>query len=227
MGTTKVRDVTPMPFAAIPGSRRLMNLLGLPCDLETLPLDEIVDRGRAPKGSSSSILLGRAENSPENNDRTDSKRSLVVESLRRHGTCRLRVSGSSMVPALWPGAFVLIERRPLTELVPGDIVLHERGGQFFLHRLQELCWTASDVDLVTRGDSMTQDDPPFTPNQLLGVLSGVWRGGEWLLPPRRLPASARIVAALASRSALFSGLLLSVRARWFGHANSAQILEKH
>lgn len=149
----------------------------------------------------------------QENCATNPKQSLLVQALTEHGSCRFLVSGSSMLPTLWPGDLVLIQRRPLQQLVVGDVVLHQSDGRFFLHRL-ESCQTHDDrVYFVTRGDAMPQRDPPFSSAHLLGVLAGVQRDGDWLSLPLRMPATARVLAALVRRSSQFSRLFLLAHER--------------
>ncbi len=144
---------------------------------------------------------------------TNPKQSLLVRALRERGSCRFQVSGSSMLPTLWPGDLVLIQRRPPEQLVVGDVVLHQSDGRFFLHRL-ESCQTHDDrVHFVTRGDAMPQQDPPFSSDHFLGVLASVQRDGDWLSLPLRMPATARVLAALVRRSSQFSRLLLLAHGR--------------
>jgi len=140
------------------------------------------------------------------------KFSMVVEALRTHGSCSFRVSGSSMLPTLWPGELVLIERKPFPEIVPGDIVLYERDGRFFLHRLESVHidydHARACVLIMIRGDAMPQQDPPVSESQLLGVLTGVRRKSNWISIPRRMSVASRGMAVVARRSVLFSQLLL-------------------
>jgi len=146
------------------------------------------------------------------------KHNLIMKALQTHDRCRLQVSGSSMLPTLWPGDIVLIESRPpsqrnLSDMV-GNILLYERDGRFFLHRLIGLRTNEdfpSEALLITRGDAMPQDDPPVPAGCLLGVLAGVRRGSEWVAVPQRIPTGSRWVAALLSRSSWSVRLLLRVR----------------
>ena len=144
----------------------------------------------------------------QENCATNPKQSLLVQALLEHGSCRFQVSGSSMLPTLWPGDLVLIQRRPLQQLVVGDVVLHQSDGRFFLHRLESCQTHGNRVHFVTRGDAMPQRDPPFSSAHFLGVLAGVQRDGDWLSWPLRMPAIARVLAALVRRSSQFSRLLL-------------------
>jgi len=80
---------------------------------------------------------------------------------------RLRVYGESMLPALWPGDVVEIESCSFEEIKPGDIVLAQREGRLFLHRLMS---QPSTDGFCLRGDSMPASDPTFPAPALLGRL---------------------------------------------------------
>jgi signal peptidase len=139
------------------------------------------------------------------------KQELTLDVLRRHGRCRLRVSGTSMLPTLWPGDTVLIETRPLSHMSVGDIVLYQRCGRLFLHRLIALPEEKFPGRIVTRGDSVPQADPAVRVEGVLGVLAGVRRGQDWVAVPRcRTPAS-RLAATLLARSSALVRLLLRIR----------------
>jgi hypothetical protein len=130
----------------------------------------------------------------------DLKQELMLDVLLRLGRCRLRVSGTSMLPTLWPGDVVSIESRRLSELRAGDIVLYERRGRFFLHRLVALPAERFPGRLVTRGDSMPQADPAVRVESVLGVLATVRRGKDWKVVPGTMPRMSRLAAALLARS---------------------------
>jgi signal peptidase len=150
----------------------------------------------------------------------DTKQELTLDVLRGHGRCRLQVSGTSMLPTLWPGDAVSIESRPLSRMGVGDIVLYERDGRFFLHRLVALPMACSAGMLITRGDAMPQADPPIPEDALLGVVAGVRRGEDWVTVPKTMSRMSRLAGALLARSRGLALLVLHVRsggnyaARW-------------
>src|SRR6476659_1372714 len=83
--------------------------------------------------------------------------SLAAEVLEKNGTVRVRVSGQSMLPTLWPGDVLTIESKHLADAKPGDVVLYDRDGRFFVHRL--VSKSAENASFVTRGDCMMETDP--------------------------------------------------------------------
>src|SRR5215469_3672057 len=91
------------------------------------------------------------------------KCELAAEVLRSSGTLRLRVMGWSMLPTVWPGDTLLVQRVDPTEVPEGDIVLFGRERRLFAHRVVKNRNSA----LVTRGDSMRTPDPPVDPSEFL------------------------------------------------------------
>lgn len=94
---------------------------------------------------------------------------LAVEVLRSSGRLRLQVRGASMLPALWPHDEVEITACFIEDLRPGEIVLAQRDGRFFLHRFVAHC---DPSGFLLQGDSMPTPDPQFPNDALLGRLSG-------------------------------------------------------
>ena len=144
------------------------------------------------------------------------KYELTLDLLREHRRCRLRVSGTSMLPTLWPGDAVSIESRSLSEMNVGDIVLYERCGRLFLHRLVALPEERFPGRIVTRGDSMPHADPAVRAEAVLGVVVGVRRGQDWIGTPRTMTPISRLAAALLARS--------SPLVRWVLRNRSASLL---
>src|SRR5712691_4904581 len=59
------------------------------------------------------------------------KCELFAEVLRSYGKGRLRVTGTSMVPAVWPGDMLTIYREDISRVVLGQIVLFTRDRRLF------------------------------------------------------------------------------------------------
>jgi signal peptidase len=120
---------------------------------------------------------------------------LVAEALRAGADTRVRVMGTSMLPALWPGD-VLIVRAFSAAPAVNDIVLFFRYGRLFAHRVVR----NSGAELITRGDALSDLDPPLLASELLGVVTTVIRNGSRRLPARPPSIAQRIAAHAIRRS---------------------------
>jgi hypothetical protein len=108
---------------------------------------------------------------------------LVRQVLQQFGAVRLRAMGGSMLPAIRPGDILDIRHAALSIVVAGDIVLFERAGALFVHRVVR----RDGRTLTTRGDAHWRADPPIDASQLLGTVTGLSRGESTVVtrPPRR------------------------------------------
>jgi hypothetical protein len=140
---------------------------------------------------------------PEVQDAT--KRELAAEVIREFGEVRLRVTGTSMLPAVWPGDVITARRQSVAELSPGQIVLCYRNQTFSVHRVIGKC----ENGLITRGDSLAYDDPPFRDAEVLGAVISIDRGG------RSVELSSAwwhgAVSRMVQRSELCTRMLLRLR----------------
>src|SRR5258707_13737910 len=107
------------------------------------------------------------------------KCELAEKTLRRFGSLRLRVTGLSMLPSVWPGDLLLIRRQQMDQIYPGDIVLFACHGRLIAHRVVFKTDDLEAPSLITRGDALPSQDSSISPAQLLGKVSGILRGGEW------------------------------------------------
>ena len=111
-------------------------------------------------------------------DQTAVKCGLVAEVARTFGEVRLKVTGTSMLPSMWPGDILTVRRRIVEELSPGQIVLCYRDRGFVAHRLVR---KRGDV-LITRGDSLSDEDRPFREDEVLGEVVSILRDGRPIAP---------------------------------------------
>jgi SOS-response transcriptional repressor LexA len=118
------------------------------------------------------------------------KLDLAAEVLGLSGTIRLQALGASMLPSIWPGDILDIDSKPGEQIIPGDIVLIARDGRFFVHRLIE----KNDVQWITRGDSLPQNDPPVAEVQVLGKVAAIHRKGRGIVPNPRVTPVIRLFA---------------------------------
>jgi signal peptidase len=121
-------------------------------------------------------------------------RQLIFEQARNAGEVRLRVSGRSMLPALWPGDVVTVRRCSLAEFQPGQIVLFGQQQKLTVHRVVRV----ADDHLIARGDSLPSSDPPVTETEVVGKVVSVQRKGRNIRPER--PLWQRVVASILKRS---------------------------
>jgi hypothetical protein len=133
------------------------------------------------------------------------KRELAAEAIRQFGEVRLRVTGTSMLPAVWPGDVITVRRQSGAELPLGQIVLCYRNQAFSAHRLIGKC----DDGLITRGDSLGYNDPPFREVEVLGAVISILRGGRSV----RLSSAwwHRAVSSMVRRSELCTRVLLRLK----------------
>ena len=97
---------------------------------------------------------------------------LAVESLRRSGKLRMRVQGTSMLPAIRPGSYIAVRQAAPDQMVTGDIVLLKTSTGLRLHRLVEIRHEPSGTVFVTRGDNHRHNDTPAGAPDLLGRMVG-------------------------------------------------------
>ena len=103
---------------------------------------------------------------------------LAGDIVRRFGNIRLRVFGASMVPSILPGDLISVQRAALSEIFSGDIVLFERAGRMFAHRVVGFTGSPEHSVLITRGDWLRHNDPPISSGELLGKVTSIERGGR-------------------------------------------------
>jgi hypothetical protein len=135
--------------------------------------------------------------------RDECRCSLAAEALQSWGTLKLRATGISMFPTLWPGDLLTVQSVRPEIAQPGDIVLCMREGRFFVHRLVKRSHGLDESSLVTRGDCMSEDDPPIGTRELLGKITEVQRADRIFAPPRTLSLLSKLVAWMFCHSQLF------------------------
>jgi signal peptidase I len=143
-------------------------------------------------------------------DRHALKCELAAEVLRSSGTLRLKVTGTSMLPTVFPGDTLIVEHADFANAQAGDIVLVGRNGRLFAHRLVDKIAVADRSAALTKGDSMAHADPLVDRDKVLGRVSSILRNGETLQPRRKLRLSERAVAALIQRSEMAGRVVVGV-----------------
>lgn len=140
---------------------------------------------------------------------------LAGEVVRTFGRVRVRVTGMSMIPAVWPGDVLVVERRAAEKIERGEIAVAERSGRLVAHRVigpradAGLKLTAT---ITTRGDSQLAADEPLRAEELLGTVVSIERGAGARRPRRKLGIGARMLAAMARRSSMAARVLVRLHA---------------
>lgn len=133
---------------------------------------------------------------------------LAGEMLRRFGMLRLQVTGHSMLPSVWPGDILIIERGHLGEVSAGDIVLYAREGRLCAHRVISKDGEHENPHLVTQGDAMLAADPPMAAKEFLGKVSQIFHAGKLITPAAVPTLKNKFVAGIARYSTLAARFLV-------------------
>jgi len=136
----------------------------------------------------------------ESFDRHGVKCELFAEVLRSSGMARLRVMGTSMIPAVWPGDLLTVRRVEISQVVPGEIVLFTRDRRLFAHRVREKASHGEGVLLITRGDRLSQDDAAVSSSELLGRVTSIIRAQTAMTPSIGTTVKGRLLAAISRYS---------------------------
>src|ERR1700690_1954075 len=134
------------------------------------------------------------------------KFDLAIDTLRSVGEARLTVSGSSMLPSLWPGDILEIHRVAAADISKGDIVVFARENRLIVHRVLRVNRDQDDVTVITRGDRSARVDAPVSTNYLLGSVRTIQRGDRNIIPRTNL--SMQMASLILRRSELLTRLLL-------------------
>jgi signal peptidase I len=127
------------------------------------------------------------------------KCDLASEVLHSSGRLRLGVAGWSMLPTVWPGDTLVIEKAGCDEVCAGDLVLFGRHRRLFVHRVIAKNGYVTERKILTQGDGMPRPDEALKPSELLGRVSFILRCGRRFSPAPSLSYSERILAALVRR----------------------------
>ncbi len=99
-----------------------------------------------------------------------------------------------MLPVLWPGDLVTVERAEFAYLLPGQIIQFRQNECLVVHRMRR----AASGHFVARGDSLPCCDPPVGEDQLLGRVVRIERKGRVIGLEQTL--AQRMVAHILRRS---------------------------
>jgi len=141
------------------------------------------------------------------------KCELAGEVLASSGAVRLRVAGWSMLPTVWPGDTLVIERVDSEMVSEGDIVLFKSERRFVAHRIVAKCGAGRDSKILTRGDASPRPDAPLSGRDVLGKVCVILRKGKRIRPKTDLRIYSRFVAAAVRRSDIVARVVLGAHGR--------------
>jgi signal peptidase I len=126
------------------------------------------------------------------------KVDLVAEALALKGTIRLRVTGASMLPTIWPGDVLTVRRLESEELQEGDVAVFRREGRLVTHRVIR----KDRESVVVQGDAKLKADAPVRREDVFGSVVAVHRRGREVTVARKTAARAMVGCALGSSQLL-------------------------
>ncbi len=134
---------------------------------------------------------------------------LATELLKSAGQIRSVVRGGSMLPTIFPGDTLEIRQQYFEHATLGDVVLAMNRGHLCTHRVVREEFRANRRVLITRGDSLSFEDPdPVREEEFLGRVEFVIRRGRrFRTEMRHGCVSSAVQAMLQQSSNLRTGVL--------------------
>jgi hypothetical protein len=133
------------------------------------------------------------------------KCDLAGEVLRSFGNLRFEATGWSMLPSVWPGDTLLVDRVSRDQVHIGDVVLVGRDSRLCAHRVVSRSVVSGSEDKenpmwITQGDAMAAPDRPVSESELLGRVSYLIRAGRLMAVRPELNVVQRLTAKIVGRS---------------------------
>jgi signal peptidase I len=104
----------------------------------------------------------------------------IAEKLRADGSVCFRVLGASMFPWIRSGDLVFVRSFSYEQASRGDVVLYEREGRLFVHRVIKSAVVGTGAKpsgaLITKGDALDGEDEAVTRAEFLGRVIRLHRG---------------------------------------------------
>ena len=115
----------------------------------------------------------------------------------------MKAGGYSMFPRIRPGDGLEVLGVEGQKLNTGQILVCQRQGKLFAHRIQKCLITDGKRNWITQGDSCLKQDAPVEEQEIIGLLTGIYRkGGHYIDLSREKTISGnskRILNALIVR----------------------------
>ncbi|MFZ0999938.1 MAG: S24/S26 family peptidase [Candidatus Sulfotelmatobacter sp.] len=128
------------------------------------------------------------------------KCELAGEVLRSFGNLRFKATGWSMLPSVWPGDTLVVERVGLDRVRVGDVVLVGGNGRLQAHRVVSLAEGCGSPRWITQGDANPAPDQHVSGDELLGRVAYLIRAGKLIPVPAELSVVNQLIAKIVRRS---------------------------
>jgi signal peptidase I len=174
------------------------------------------ERNSAFLHSQPEVFLGHGFSVPDQSTEAFSAlgSDLVEEIVRNFGWACVRVRGTSMTPAVQPGDVLTIQHTNFQEISIGQIVLFSRDGRLITHRVVEKSANPHSPYLVTRGDRVVPNDSPVSPDELLGRVKFIERGGRRFQPVNHPGAPRQLLSRMLRASDRATSIYLRLAQFW-------------
>jgi len=139
------------------------------------------------------------------------KCDLAGEVLRSFGPLCFPAVGWSMLPAVWPGDTLVVERVSHDQVRVGDVVVAGQRGRLCAHRVIGTPCDPENPRWITQGDALPAPDRPVTRNELLGRVAYLIRAGKCIAVPAELSGLEHLVARILRRSVPAARALVYLR----------------
>ena len=146
-------------------------------------------------------------------DAVAEKCELAAEVLRSFDTLRFTATGWSMLPTVWSGDTLVVERVSPNQFRVGDIALVGRDGRLCAHRVVCLPGGSGDRFWITQGDAMSMPDRPVLESDLLGRVTELRRSGRGIAVSAKLSVIERLVVQMVRRSVFAARVFVYVTSR--------------
>jgi hypothetical protein len=146
-------------------------------------------------------------------DAATAKCELAAEVLRSFDTLRFSATGWSMLPTVWSGDTLVVERVSPDCFRVGDIALVGREGRLCAHRVVCLSEGSGNRFWITRGDAMARPDRPVMEGELLGRVTELIRSGKSIAVSAKLGLIERLTAQIIRRSAFAARVFIYMTSR--------------
>ena len=125
---------------------------------------------------------------------------LAAEVLRSFGSLRFAATGWSMLPTVWPGDTLVVERVTQDQVHVGDVVLVGREGRLCAHRVVSIAEGRGSAHWITQGDAMPAPDRAVIGSELLGRVAYLIRAEKCIAVPAELSVVENLIAKIVRRS---------------------------